>query len=135
MAGSGRRNADFVLIVALAGGAPLRDAAAQAGVSERTARRRTGDQEFMRRVSQTRTEMIDRAVGVLTEASVQAATTLCSLLSAESETVRLGACRALLELGVKLRESEDLSTRVAALEEASVAAQMPVPLRRMLTPP
>jgi hypothetical protein len=40
MAGGGRRNADEALALALAGGQTLRDAAAAAGVAERTATRR-----------------------------------------------------------------------------------------------
>ena len=43
--------------------------------------------------------------------------TLRKLLDARSETVRLGAARAILELGGKLREQEDITERVRALEE------------------
>jgi hypothetical protein len=46
-----------------------------------------------------------------------AAATLRKLLKAEAETVRLGAARALLELGTKLRESAELEERLRALEE------------------
>jgi hypothetical protein len=38
-------------------------------------------------------------------------------LNANAETVQLGAARSILELGVRLREHEDLAARVAALEE------------------
>jgi hypothetical protein len=47
----------------------------------------------------------------------RAAGTLAKLLDAEKESVRLGAARALLELGVKLRESVELEQRLAALEQ------------------
>ena len=60
--------------------------------------------------------MVSRAVGQLADAGAEAARTLRALLGAESESVRLGACRAILELGMKLRESEELERRVAELE-------------------
>jgi hypothetical protein len=47
----------------------------------------------------------------------EAADVLRQLLDAQTPpAVRLGACRALLELAVKLRESVELEERVAALE-------------------
>jgi len=41
---------------------------------------------------------------------------LRDLLNANSESVRLGACRAMLELGVKLRETIDHEERLRVLE-------------------
>src|SRR5215210_1077734 len=61
--------------------------------------------------------MVTRAVARIGAASTLAADTLRKLLKAQSETVRLGAARAILELGSKLREQEDLAERVRALEE------------------
>jgi HEAT repeat protein len=52
----------------------------------------------------------------MTDGMTEAADQLRQLLAAESESVRLGAARALLELGVRLRESVDLEARIAALE-------------------
>jgi HEAT repeat protein len=60
--------------------------------------------------------MVARAMGNITEGMTDAATTLRKLLKAKSESVRLSACRALLELGVKLRESVELEERIAELE-------------------
>ena len=76
----------------------------------------------MRQVAEARAEMVARAVGTLADASTAAAATLRKLLDAESETVRLGACRAILELGVKLREGEELAQRIAALEAQQAGA-------------
>ena len=67
--------------------------------------------------------MLARAVGTLADASTAAASKLKDLLDAESETVRLGACRAILELGSKLRESEELAGRIAALEGRLAAGE------------
>jgi hypothetical protein len=60
---------------------------------------------------------VSRTVGRLTDASTAAVTMLQALLEADSESVRLGACRAILELGLKLRASEELERRLAALED------------------
>ena len=117
MAGGDRKNADGALIAALAGGATVQEAARTAGVSESTAYRRLKEPAFCQRVAEARSEMIARAVGVLARGSTAAATTLALLLKAESETVRLGAARSILELAVKLRETEELERRIGALEE------------------
>jgi HEAT repeat protein len=112
----GRRNADEALALAVASGQSLRDAAGAVGVSERTAARRWADADFRRRVSALRGDMVQRCVGRMADGMAEAADVLRQLLSAESESVRLGAARSLLELGVKLRESAELEERVAALE-------------------
>jgi hypothetical protein len=117
VAGSGRRNADEALATALASGQTLRAAATAVGVSERTATRRWADPDFRSRVSALRGELVGQALGKLADGMSDAAAKLRELLAAQSEAVRLGACRALLELGVKLRESVELETRLAALEE------------------
>jgi hypothetical protein len=53
----------------------------------------------------------------MTDGMTDAADVLRQLLAAKSESVRLGAARSLLELGVKLRESVELEERLRALEE------------------
>ena len=116
MTGGDRKNADSALILAIAAGATIRDAAVSAGVSESTAHRRLDDPAFTRQVDDARAEMIARAAGQLADASTEAVATLRALLDAEAETVRLGSARAILELGTKLRESEELGRRIAALE-------------------
>jgi hypothetical protein len=61
--------------------------------------------------------MTNQALGRLIADMASAAETLGFLSrKAKSETVRLGAARALLELGNKLRESNELEQRIAALE-------------------
>ncbi len=117
MAENGRENRDATLLGALAAGATVRQAAEQAGVSERTAHRRLSDDAFRRRVAELRGEMVARALGRMADGMAEAADTLRQLLRAESETVRLGACRAALELSVKLRESVELEQRMQDLEK------------------
>ncbi len=123
MAGNGRRNADEVLALALAGGQTLRAAASLAGVSERTAARRWADPEFRKRVAESRAEMVRQAQGRMADSMSEAAGVLRQLLTASSENVRLGACRAVLELGVKLRESVELEERLQALEGRLASAE------------
>jgi hypothetical protein len=116
MAENGRRKRHDVLALQLAYGQTVRDAAQAAGVGERTATRRWADAAFRRRVAELRAGMMQRALGHMADGMIEAAATLRALLKAESESVRLGACRAMLELGVKLRESVDHEERLQALE-------------------
>jgi hypothetical protein len=116
MADFGRRKRDDALAVALAAGQTLRDGAAAAGVGERTACRRWADPAFRWRVGELRADMVSRATGMMGDGMAEAADVLRALLKAKSESVRLGACQAMLELGVKLRESVELEERLTALE-------------------
>lgn len=117
MAHRGRRNADDALALELAAGKTLRDAAAAAGIGERTATRRWADPDFRRAVSRVRGDMLGRAAGELADGMAAAAKALRELLNCESPAARLGAARSLLELGMKAREALDLDDRVRALED------------------
>lgn len=117
MAHRGRRNADEPLALAVASGQTLRDAAQTAGVGERTATRRWADPAFRRRVGELRGDMVGTALGRMADGMADAAVVLRKLLVAESESVRLGAARSLLELGVRLRESVELEQRLQAVEQ------------------
>jgi hypothetical protein len=116
MAENGRRKGDAALLLALASGQTVRDAARAAGIGERTATRRVADPDFRRRVGELRAEMIGRALGKMADGMADAADRLRQLLQAESEGVCLGAAKALLELSVKLRDSVEIEERLAALE-------------------
>jgi hypothetical protein len=111
------RKGDDALVAALASGCTLRDAASRAGVSERTVRVRLADPSFRARLDQARAEALDRAVAALNSASRAAVSTLEALLYADSESVRLGAAKAILEAGARMRETLELERRVAQLEE------------------
>jgi len=116
MAENGRRKGDDALLLALASGQTIRDAARTAGIGERTATRRLADPAFRQHVEKLRGEMVCRALGRMADGMADAADKLRQLLAARSEAVQLGACRSLLELGVKLRETVQLEERLAALE-------------------
>ena len=129
MSASGRHNGDAALLAALAGGASHQEAAALAGVSERTAYRRLEDPAFRQQLAGARSELIARATGRLAAACSAAAATLAGLLKADSETVRLGAARSILELAIKLRDAEELEARIATLEEQAELRKRQEPSR------
>lgn len=118
MAGSGRAAADDVLALAIAAGLTVTEAAKRAKVGERTLYRRLQEPEFKQQVSEIRAAMVAQVSGQLVDAGTEAVRTLRSLLTAESESVRLAASKAVLELGAKFRESTELEDRISALEEA-----------------
>ena len=117
MAATGRQNAKAVAALALAGGAKQTEAASRAGIGERTIRRWLKRLDFKEQVDAAKADMVSRAIAMLADASTEAATTLRGLLQADSESVRLNAAKAIIELGIKLRESEELAGRVKAIEE------------------
>jgi hypothetical protein len=115
-----KRNADEALMAALACGATLENAAKTAGVSARTAHRRMRDPQFKQRLDAFRADMVHRTAGMVTAASTQAVKTLIALQDPSTPaSVRLGAARALLEFGIKLRDSAEMEQRLARLEHLS----------------
>jgi hypothetical protein len=105
--------------MALACGATVENAARQAGISPATAYRRLAEPAFRQRLQQLRGDMVSRTAGTLTAAASEAVRTLLELLkSTASAAVRLGAARAVLEMGMRVREAADLEERLAALEKA-----------------
>jgi hypothetical protein len=119
VAGSGRHSADELLIAALAGGATISAAARLARVGESTVKRRLKDADFRIQVNEVRGEILARTVGSLAGATTRAVDTLCALLDAEAEPVRLGAARAILSEVVRLREHVDLAEQMRRLEESA----------------
>ena len=119
-----RKRGEEPLVLALACGASVEAAARQCKVSDRTVYRRLQDPAFRAQVQAARGEMVTRSAGLLTAAVGEAVRTLLSLQKeATPPAVRLGAARAVLELGIKVRELADLETRIAALEaQAGVTA-------------
>jgi hypothetical protein len=78
---------------------------------------------FGRRVSDLRGEMTAAALGRLIDGMASAADTLGYLArQGKSETVRLMAARAVIEMGTRMREAAQLEERVAALENGQRGA-------------
>jgi hypothetical protein len=103
-------------MLALARGDTVQAAATAAGVSERTAYRRAADAGFRRSVAELRAELVSRALGKLADTSAAAVETLHALLHVKSETLQLRAAVAILALGNRLRATEEMEARIAALE-------------------
>jgi len=108
-----KKKADTGLILALACGASPENAALKAGVSLRTVYRRLAERAFRAQVNDVRADMVRRMAGMLTAAGVGSLKTLSTLQeSAASESVRLGAARAIIELGCKVRESVEMCSLI-----------------------
>ena len=117
MARPRQSRSDEAILVALACGANVENAAQSAGVSASTVKRRLLEPEFLRRLQAMRADMVQRATAMLTAAALEAVKTLLTLQTdVTPPSVRLGAARAVLELGVRLRETAELHERIAAME-------------------
>ena len=112
-----RKKNEDALLLALAGGATVEGAAKQCGITDRTVYRRLKDADFKARLQAVRSDMVARCTGLLTAAAGEAVRTLLALQKeATPPAVRLSAARAVLEVGMKLREVVDLQTRMDELE-------------------
>jgi hypothetical protein len=117
MAGK-RQKAKYDLLMALACGATVAQAADKAGTSERTVYRRLADPAFRAELDQLRADMVQRSTGMLTAASLEAIKTVVGLLGPNApEQVRHSAARTILQYGIRLREHTELQARLASLEE------------------
>jgi hypothetical protein len=105
-------------VLALAQGEPTSVAAAAAGVSKRTVERWCNDSEFAFEVRDTRTELLNTAVGQLAAGAAEAVTALRAALVDDDGRNRVQAARTLLDAVLSLRESLDLEQRLAAIEAA-----------------
>lgn len=119
-----RKPNDDTLILALASGKSVAAAARQCGVCDRTVYRRLADPAFQKRLTAVRADLVTRTAGQLTAAGLTAVQTLLDLQKATMPpAVRLGAAKAVLEAGVRLREGEQLEARVAELEAKLAEAE------------
>jgi hypothetical protein len=118
----GRRNADHLFLTALACGATIENAANSAGISQSTAYRRLKDPEFQKQLRETKAEMVRRTADMLTAVSGEAVQALRALVKETTHpSTRLGAARAILELGMRQRESAELHERIEGLEKRLAA--------------
>ena len=111
------------LVTALAAGKSIPDAAAQAGISERTAYRRVKDPLVQQQMRALRSATRDRVVGQLADATTAAVAALVRNLEAPSPQVQVRAATAILELDVRWRTTDELERRVAELEAALAAKE------------
>ena len=115
----GKPGGDDALVLALATGSTIDEAAGRAGCSPRTVSRRLADAEFSRRVSTVRGQLFAVAVGRLCNNAALAADKLVALLDSEQDHVAFASAKAILELGTKLREAGELEGRLTQLENVA----------------
>jgi len=118
-----KRRDEIELVIALATGSSIREAARLAGFSERTARRRNADSDFQNRVSAARDELWGAAIGKLADTAAEAVATLRELLSCDDPKVRLGAARAVLAVAPHLREAVEHEKRLTELEARNAGSK------------
>ena len=107
---------DEELILALATGATVAEAAERAGVGQETVYPRLNDVEFQRAMSQARGRAFDAIVGKLAGLGAQAVGTLEQVLQQGSRCEAMRAAKIILELGPRLRMFTEFEQRIAALE-------------------
>jgi hypothetical protein len=113
-----RTKAEDDLLLALACGSTVEAAAGKAEMSIRTAYRRLEDPEFSLSVRSMRQQILQRTCGMFTAASGEAVKTLLQLLNAnQPSAARLGASKAILEIGCKFRDHEEFEERLRRLED------------------
>ena len=102
MAHDGRHSADDRLLILLASGSTVRDAAQQCDIGETTVWRRLKDATFVAELNRIRAELWNSVLGKLTEASGKAVDRLVMLVDeCDSDAVRLSACKSIFKLGTR----------------------------------
>lgn len=109
------------LMVALLAGKSVREAAVIAGVSRRTAYRMRGHEEFQRKYSAAKAELLDGAVAALHSSAAEFVSTLATIAKnpAAKEAARVQAAREGLAALYKGVELFDFESRLRALESAT----------------
>src|SRR5262245_52014284 len=103
--------------VALAAGMSIEGAAKKHHCAAQTVKTWLRDKPAFRvRIRWLRTQMTERAVGLLIDGTAEAAWTLRHLLKSKSETMRLKAADAILNHAAQMRALVELSDRIADIE-------------------
>lgn len=110
------RPGEAQLIAAIVAGKSIAEAAADAGIGERTARRWLAEPDLKQRIETACNELTKQALAQLSGAASDAVTTLKSLLKSKNDNAKLGAARAILANLITLREHGELEERIAKLE-------------------
>ena len=100
----------------LAGGSTVKHVSVELKVGQRTVYDWIDDPKYKLLIARFRRRMLDRAVGLMTEATTKAVMTLRKLLDSEDEPIRLRAASSLLDHSIRLREQCEFNERLAALE-------------------
>jgi hypothetical protein len=101
----------------------IQKAAESLGLNEKTVRRTLDDPDFQRELRKHCRKLVQGTVARLQQHSAMAGLTLARLLHSESERIKLGAARTILQLAVKGVEVQDLEARIEELERLAQEAQ------------
>ena len=91
--------------------------ATDAGVSKKQAWEWLKNPKFKQAISQGKEEVFSEALQQLKSAAGTAVTTLLELMQSQDERVKLSAAEKVLGYAFKAKETYDLETRLAAIEE------------------
>jgi len=105
------------IATAVASGSTIKAAAEAAGCSLPVAYSLSRSPEFKKRVNDVRSEALQAAVGVLSEAATKAAAALANLLDDEDPKIRLAAATKLLSSITPLTELHDLRHEIQEIRE------------------
>lgn len=99
-------------------------AAQAAGVGEKTIHRWLKRPDFASALREAQANAVGNALGRLRSTTGEAVETLRHLaVGANSESVRLGAARSILDFALRATELEDLAERIEHLEQAAVGGR------------
>jgi hypothetical protein len=118
---------DTTLALALASGTSIADAATKIGVCRQTVYRKLEEPDFARLVCEFRDKLIAVALGRIADNLTRAADALAGLLDSSEPHIRIRAARALFSMGVRLRDSLDLTARMRAVETELAARRGVMP--------
>jgi len=107
---------DTMLAIALASGASISEVASQAGIERSTVYRKLENPVFRSLVAEYRDRLIGTALGRIADAMTRGADALAQLVDSPKEHIRIRAARALISLGLRLRDSVDLTARMREVE-------------------
>ena len=113
-----------VLAASVASGMSVKDAAVIAGCTESTAYSISCSDEFRHEVNRLRTQAMEQAVGVLTNAATKAAQSLVKLLDSEDEKIVLSAASKLMDRVGPMQELHELRSRIDAIEKQGPALRV-----------
>jgi hypothetical protein len=117
-----RQNHKTQLARAVANGQSVAEWSRQSGVAERTAYRWAKEAKFKSAVNSHRRKAIDQSLGRLTDKLASATDAIVNLSqTAQSESVRLAAIKAMVASVVAISNCTSLGDRITALEEQARA--------------
>ncbi len=109
---------DDRLVLELAAGRSIPDAARTVGCSEKTVDRRLASPAFRVRVEEARRELFDRAAARLASVATAAVDALAGLMQgADTDAARVSAARAILTLALPWRGAVEVEAQLAQLRE------------------